>query len=252
MRISRDLLLLAACLAFPVKHSGQESIRYLGKGLTEWVADLRSKDPKTYLDAQKAFEALGPKALPALPLLSQILDDKTASESVYRSDGWNVALVLSYMGPEAIPVAMVAARHPDRNIRLRGVGTIEDMIAKSIARYLASSPPDKSLVEPFRQTIPVLVEALGDSESLIRQAGLRAFAQLGQSGCGIPELIDTAANPKLPLWTRVYALKSLGAIGPGAIDALPTLRTLKTHSTEDSLIRGESNAALKKISGEEN
>jgi hypothetical protein len=97
-----------------------------------------------------------------------------------------------------------------------------------------------------------LVSLLGDADAadkgeVVASSAKEALYEMG--AVGIPEITLAAKDKTRPLMLRARAIQTLGRIGPAAVDSLPSLRQLFSDKTEDALIRGESNAAIKKIEG---
>ena len=67
------------------------------------------------------------------------------------------------------------------------------------------------------------------------------------SALAVSELMTLAENKSRTVFARANAIRCLGTIGPAAVDSLPLLRKLLAEKTEDALVRGESNAAIKRI-----
>lgn len=158
------------------------------------------------LEAQRAFEALGPEARYAVPGLIKILEDDPPSMSKRA-----IATVLGQIGPGAKGAIVVLSRianDPDMFVRERALHALGN---------IASEP---------ELTVPVMIRALSDqSEFVVRAAavGLKAFGP--KANAAGPALIDALERWKVEV-ARFYAIaeKSPGTSFPFFHDPTDVLR----------------------------
>jgi HEAT repeat protein len=183
------------------------SIPYRIKGLT-------SKDVVVRRGTARQLEELGPKAVGAVPVLIEALDDRDGLVCVLARE------TLISVGPEVIPSLSKVAK--DKRPKIRA----------AVARIFGYFPGQAQVV------VPLLVEGLKDENVLVRRDAAWALGYIGPPAKdGAPALASALKDPdkaEKPSETCVSyaAARSLGDIGPAAREAVPAL--IEALKTEDA------------------
>jgi len=183
--------------------------------------DLASNDLGTYQRAAQGIAALGPAAIPAIPVLVQTLKQDQHRIGFATHD---VARVLGKLGAPALPAVLEAFHSPDVEMRLGAIDALGE------------------LGPVARPTVPELLELLRHPNSDHRVAPAAAEA-LGKIGAVQP-LLD-ALNGKDPALNQTYVIQGLGASGAKAAPAVPRLIDLLRSS--DTVTQMSAAQALGKI-----
>ena len=170
-----------------------------------------------------AFGVLGAKAQTAVPALIEIANRNISPPSQYSA-----IMALGYIGPsakEAVPSLLRWATNTDaevREISILGLGAIG--------------------AEPYR-VAPVLIDALHDPDFGVQGKAAWALGNLRSNAeLAVPALVECLNNEKAD---RQRAIEALGAFGPSAKEAVPSLLGLATNA--DANVRGSACAALGEI-----
>lgn len=99
-----------------------------------------------------------------------------------------------------------------------------------------------------RDAVPPLVKAVEDEDSSVRQDAIWALGEMGQEASeAVPALVEALGDAKTGV--RWSAARSLGRIGPAAKETVPALE--KLLNDPDMQIRAAAAEALEKIRGKE-
>jgi hypothetical protein len=92
-------------------------------------------------------------------------------------------------------------------------------------------PPLPGAPAQYKELVPALTEALGDSDAQVRQCAAAALARIGREA--VTPLIDILGDTKREADLRANAAYVLGQIGAPAREALPALgKALKDHEAD--------------------
>jgi HEAT repeat protein len=172
--------------------------------------------------ASIALAALGPKALPALPRLEEMLGD----EHTLRP----ASLAIAYMGPEGVRVLTNA------------LSSTNPVIRRECMEALSSGQSGGAMA------IPVLISSLRDQDVVIQGRAALALAVIREEpSVAIPALTEMLTKTNS---ARHEAVIALGQYGPMATSAVPML--LDCLVAEDSMMRMSARNALKRIGAETN
>ena len=183
-----------------------ETLRSRGAGARQKQVATASQQTLIHqARALKAFEAIGPQAIPALaPLLP--------SET-----GLAAARALSHVGAAAVPVLI----HALTNSTARVKQTVELGLDAAGEHALA--------------LVPVLVHNLKDADSLVRAHAAIALGRINQDpAMAVPALAESLRDPDEEV--RLFAAEALGEFGPRAAAALPTLLQV-SHDSDNRVYR---------------
>ena len=198
-RVKRKLLIglaaLAACAlaAMLIRGRSPNQFLYQGKSVRIWAAQLFSPTPRSCAEAEAAFKAMGPRAVPDLIRMLQ------AKDSFFRKTAWSL--------PRAVPQSL--RRFVARNVSMPDAGFLH----LSAAHALAVVGPDA------HAAVPALAQALRASETGLRWEVANALGRIGEPS--VRELINALADKDPEL--RQIAARALAAAGPSATNAIPAL-----------------------------
>lgn len=241
MKRMRGVVLASAVLGFlPVALRAQ--VVHEGKPLDYWVDQIAAGN--YFGGVYQAFEDLGCGAAPAVPRLLELLKDPKVAD--------NAASVLGMIGDASVlPVFTERLASADRYDRLRACSVIGSISAAERGGFdhgrkrLRCSAPAVKLTQTIGPTVSPLIRILADDEHLVSECAHAVLAGMGSFP--VVSLVGAARDAQRSTELRAAAVRTLGMIGPAAIDALPALRKLVSTPDEDALIRGEANAAVLKI-----
>jgi HEAT repeat protein len=220
---------------------------------------LSDKDPVIRANVVEAFASLGEKALPRL--IRALENDDTQALAVE---------VIHRLGPKAkaaVPALILELKDPDADYR------------REVEFALASIGPDA------KDAVPELINRLKDEEPKVRHTACYALGKIGPAAASAaPSLRDCMASDDafmkvasvwallkiqpedkplqalaVPLLTKALqetdrdlirkeAAIALGAIGPGAKEAIPALEKIAADS-DSAEVRDAAKQALAKIRG---
>ena len=184
------------------------------------IKKLKSKDER---ELDGAMEKLGKIGEPAIPALTEALQDKNSLV------GRSAAEVLAKIGLPAIPALAKGLKNSNPFVRIISASALERIRLKA------------------KTAIPQLVPALKDSEARVRSSAASALGSIGaEAKTAVPQLIpllkDSDAN------VRFTAASALGNIGTEAKTAVPQLIPLLKDSK--AYVRGSATSALGEIGAE--
>jgi len=206
----------------------QDDFVYAGRRLSAWIELLDNPDPLRRLAAARALAEIGPAAKPAVPALI----DKVVDDDFLRSDA---SFTLGEIGPAAkpaIPAMIQAARHTgyfEQGIIGSSIGKIGPTAIPALIDLARNQPKLRWVVlDAIKQigpdaqaAVPCLTEMLLDNEISVRVEAAYAIwlttHRLDMIGVMASAFRDSEEYAKL------VAGDNLGAIGPEAVKALPTL-----------------------------
>jgi len=170
------------------------------------------------LSACKGFEVLGDVASPAIPKLTELLNNRDTSRFA--------ALALAAVGERALGDLTNGLRNRDPLIRRHAAMAFET---------LRTAPPT---------AIESLLEALSDEDYTVQWAAVRALGGLRREPTTvIPVLVEMLSGTNR--FVRQGVVEVLGKWGPEAKGAAPALRALT--GDPDNLIRNAAAIALRQI-----
>ena len=191
--------------------------------------EFRSRRERVAEGAPEAFEALGARAIPAVPELTRLMNSRTAPITALRA-----ALALALMGTNGLPPLLAAIDDPEHQNRFEAVRAI-DML------------PD-NVVLPAEQVVPHLIPCVTDRNngSIARVAvyALRKFGSAPQ--LVIPALTNCLSSPDAR--TRWWSVNALMALNPPAAPALPALTN--ALNDPDPSVRRDAGFAVSRIASE--
>jgi len=223
--------------------------------LGELIACLDSREPMVVAGASYALARLGPAAAPAVPRLRRLRH--------LGHDPMPTAVALGGIGsPEAVSILRRMLDDAEGHVRTAGcVGLwyAGPKTAPAIAtlRVLTDDPAQALLacetllrVAPGRAArwvLPVLTRSAESFDPGMYMAAM-PIALMGECGpAAVPHLVrlldrrgESVGHPH----QRIAVLKALGRFGPEAAEALPALRSLRSH---DWTVRAMKAAAIARI-----
>ena len=215
----------------PAAAAQAEEPRYEQRTLSDWAHLLQDTDPSTQRTAVEALR-LGFGAQ-AVPVLNRAVE--TGGPSV-RIEAIRALAQIQPPAPETITTLSQAMRDTDPAIQRAAAAALGDLGAVSVLAQ-ALKDPDKDVrrnaVRPLRR---VVIRDRSSSDPAATKAVVAALA-------------DALKDPDREV--RRAAANSLGALGPAAVDAIPSLAATTTdvdpsvrNATIDSLGRIGSPAAV--------
>ena len=208
MRATLILLLLVASCSVAAAQKSEPL--YKGKPLAYWVERLKKGEAdKDQAAAARAIQAFGPDALPAIPALIEMLDDRSPE---FRN---MVAGVLCSLGPNAKSAV------PELIKQLKEKRAYEPRLVMEILGFIGPDAKD---------SVPLLTKSLEDPVS--RDVAIEALCNIGPASKeAIPAIrrlaLDAIAtrekDPKAP----VFFLEELHKLGP---DVVPLLLEMSDRS----------------------
>jgi HEAT repeat protein len=202
--------------------------------------------------AVESFKALGPVAKSAIPELAKILEkaSKARSSMDDYSSVHDAAAVLSFLGPESVPVLLTAATNlHGRDFQweviedlghfgTNGVVAIPALIAWSrdtdAKVRLGAVNALGEIGEQPEEVVPVLLAALKDSDGLVRRDAAEALGSFGKDAKGaVPALIKALDDPDFQVQTG--AIGGLGKIGDQLDIVLPLI--IKKLHDDNRIVR---------------
>ncbi len=176
---------------------GPKAVPWLIKWMESPVSDYRTSG------AVYAFKALGSDGKPAIPELAKILNNKDAMDDY--SSWHNAAEAISYLGPEAIPAMLTAATNlSGRHIRWELIENLGNMETNGIS------------------AIPALIGWTQDKDEWVRLGAVNALGRIGMEPARVIPVLVKALRDADPL-VRRDAASALGNYGKEAKDAVPDL-----------------------------
>ena len=203
-----------------------EALRHIGTNALPFVLKwMREKPP--YFDVDGCFEVLGPKAAPAIPALTQMLnsaEQQTVRRAIYP---------LAFIGKESVPALVTALGNPENPDRPTIAGAI---------RVMAIDGVDTT------EAVPVLVQCLKDTNTwlVIYAADALVWAARKDPSPAIPALANCLQDTRTQV--RDSAAGSLGSFRGKARAAVPELQKLLADT--DSHVRWQATNSLLKIAPE--
>lgn len=268
-RLSRDeaasavqsLLPLLQDESWLVRWRSAEALRMLGDAPTQTAAArsliecLKHKDlaaRRIAADELGHFVSVVDQA--TLKEISQALMGTAKDENEDNSVRQYAASSLGKAGdPSTLPalIELLQAK-PLRGVAINKsaiISAIGEIGAAEVNQYLTTPLRNRNRFEAFKPAIEALLDVAKGTKILVdKELHIAIIKALGQMGpAATMSLIERIKSKDRPLVERLVSIGGLGEMGSAAVDALPVLRTLLQDSKEDAFIRGEANAAIKKI-----
>jgi HEAT repeat protein len=249
-------LLLGNCYCSTLPNSAQagEPKQPAKVELKVLLADLKSKDEQTKLNAIMNLADWGPKADAAIPGLVEALQSKNEDFRL------NAAITLGKIGKQAVPPLAELLTSTDEDTRyyavwaLGWIGPDASDTAGKVVKLLADKNDGVRRKAAFtlgriapgaKLAVPVLIEAFGDKNEDVQAAAVEAVAKFGSDA--VPALIDVLKGKDTS--RAQQAAKALGEIGSEAKDAIPVLQSWLRGTDKASVhVAGETLAKIGKAS----
>ena len=229
--------------------------QYEGRTITEWLDDWAARK-----NSPKATEALRHIGIDALPYAVKNL---ALNDSSWRSNYTTIqakmprwlqkyftkpkpllqdvdgANVFHCVGSNSLAHAIALLKHDSPTVRRSaawGIGSLRRQYPEA------------------RRAMPALIDALSDSDRMVRFHAALALKEMGAEGSNaVPALTRIVDNKTPPstnndFYVRAAAASSLGKIGPVAASALPVLKAALQES--HSYFRGHVATAILRINGD--
>jgi len=230
-------------------------VPFQGKDVTACVEGLTDQSPATRRAAAYALAQMGPKAAPAAPQLTGLVNDEDVRMVAFRA--------LERIGPDAraaIPALREALEDEDGFVRLgaafalMGIGervfealllAIDDPFSRTAVTVIEWM--DKQGLAP--RALPALMGLLETSVKYApRATATVAIGKMGREGAdAVPLLAKMLSDPRSGM--RRYAARALGELGPVAADALPAIETAVNRTGEYASVTSVMKTAIAKIRG---
>lgn len=193
-----------------------------------WIEELGKHavgDP----DWEEAVEALHELGFFVIPKLIDSLD---AANLAVRL---GITRALHRMGPTVLYDVIDALVHESPEVR------------REAATFLAGTASQQR-EHWITNIVPVLIDALNDSERSVRVRTAQALCLLGERAqLAVPALIEALKDEES--YVRQWAAAALGAIGPSAEAAIPALT--ESLLDDDEFVRDEASLAIDSIQREQ-
>jgi HEAT repeat protein len=200
-----------------------------GKPLSQWIAQLKDKDPKARRAAAQALGRVYPRSKPAIAALADALHDLDAGVRLDAANAFWQSQRNRDVSDEVIPIALEAMKHSDSEIRGQAAGFLR--------QFTYNGP---------KAVLDALTKALDDKD-----VGVRVQAAIAFWHAPPPRTTDVlleAFQGKYPSEIRQAAAEALGQQGWLARSTIPVLRA--ALKDEDSVVRVYAAAALWHVGGE--
>jgi HEAT repeat protein len=195
----------------------------------QWIKELGKHavgDPK-WTEAVEALHELG---FFVIPVLIDALDG--ANLPTRRG----ITTALHKMGPTVLYDVIDALVHESPEVR------------REAATFLAGTASQQQ-EHWITNIVPVLIDALNDSESSVRVRTAQALCLLAERAqLAVPALIEALKDEES--YVRQWTAAALGSIGPSAEAAIPALT--ESLLDDDEFVRDEASKALDAIGREQN
>lgn len=241
-----------------------EAKLFRGKPVQECIAGLRSTQASTRRAAAWALFEKGPEAAPAVPALTDLLDDTDVRMPALRA--------LEAIGAQslpALPKLTALLKHPDGFVRLGAIHALGAIGAPSIhalmqatvddywpakrraAQYMPWMAGQAALRSAMPAVLPVLIKLLDEPRLDVWPSVMWTFELIGpEAAPAVPHIIRLiqGISPDTHLRYHKYWLNALAAIGPGAAQAVPMLEEFrKDHGSSDPIAEAYALNALYRI-----
>ncbi len=216
---------------------------FQGKPTRYWSAQLRSEDPTVCESARQELDEAGAASL---PVLVELLQDKSGEEWDAAKVRWMAAETLGHIGveaQEATPAMLAALTDLDAHVRSVAAGSLPainapaDTAVPALVDLIQRDPSVtalRALSEYGPSAKPALnnlVQLVGDEQlnSEIRWNAVRTLGKMRDAATeAIPALVAQLQNPIPSI--REHAAEALGDIGPAARQTAEALLPLLTDT----------------------
>ena len=195
--------------------------------LTYWIDRLASCEigDEEWQEAVSAIQEFG---LVVIPSLIDVIADERLSVRV------GIGNVLADLGPDVVYGLIGALKHEDPFVRQHAAQLL-----------YGSATREEPLVT---DAVPALIEALKDSDCLVRQWAVVALERIGpQAEEAVGGLVEVLDDPDHEV--RRWAAVALGNIGQAARSAIPALTKLLLDDVSD--VREAASQSMDRIQGTE-
>lgn len=224
----------------PVNFAPVENKKWKSKTVDGFIAQLRSPDRKLRFEAAYALGELLSKPASSIPALVQALKD-SSSEVQYFA-----ALSLGKFGKPAVADLAKQIKTTDAKVKssvlkaLGFIGTDAGQMFNEVKLLTSDKNPTVRLqaiktigkIAPVN-AVPVLIEALKDTSSVVRMASLEAIADMGMvAKDALPEIMNIMQHKypgTLPRREVTNAVVSL-SLHPDASEAIVALTKMLTEN----------------------
>lgn len=194
----------------------------------QWIDELGQHyvgDPEW----TKGVAALHNLGFFVIPKLIDSLDDANLAVRT------GITRALHRMGPTVLYDVIDALVHKSPEVR------------REAATFLAGTASQRE--RWITNIVPVLIDALSDSESSVRVRTAQALCLLGERAqLAVPALTEALKDEES--FVRQWVATALGAIGPSAEAAIPALT--ESLLDDDEFVRDEASLAIDSIQREQN
>jgi HEAT repeat protein len=227
---------LGRCCLGPCPVHEQIGILDVPDALPKLIDVLGDPEPDIRAEAAELLSSCGPYAAPAVPRLTEMLSNRqTARQSL---------VALAAVGPAAassLPEVRKKLQDLDPQIRMAAVQAVwniggDSAVLDTCSSLLALEDPRRSVLLDFMRermgvraapVVPTLIRMLdspgpygGDPHGQVRTNCIRLLGAIGPPAkAAIPSLIRLAGDNNLRYW----CIPALGQMGPAAKDAVPLL-----------------------------
>ncbi len=232
-------LVLAAVIAVGIFIAclGSREPTYRGKSIGG-LLDAAARGDKTFTNYKAAFRDMGTNSIPYIVRRVEQGHKDPAWRNKYRQ-WWPkfprvlqsmlpapkppdppiilglAGSMLSSIGPSAIPHSIALLKHQNPDVR--------EVAARSLPELIRS---DRS---QGKNAIPSLIEALVDTNVIVRMESASALGVIGPGASNAVPALTAALHDNVPKMGDFFhgkAVLALGRIGPAAASAVPALRSL--------------------------
>jgi HEAT repeat protein len=202
--------------------------RNANESAAQWIEKLGQHDvgDPEWTEGVEALHKLGFFVIPKL------IDGLDGANLAART---GVTRALHQMGPTVLYDVIDALVHESPEVR------------REAATFLAGTASQQR-EHWITNIVPVLIDALNDSERSVRVRTAQALCLLGERAqLAVPALIEALKDEES--YVRQWAAAALGAIGPSAEAAIPALT--ESLLDDDEFVRDEASLAIDSIQREQ-
>jgi HEAT repeat protein len=161
------------------------------------------------------------------------LQATVASEKSSTGSEWMprlATLKTNWMGLTDIPFLLDALTNDAIPVRLQAAQILRNIGLHRILNTNLSSEAESELRAEARASVPGLISALQDSDSMVRANAAITLGFLDEPDQAVPALVACLDDKEDRVSTG--AAKALGRLGPGAASAVPALLELAKSSSD--------------------
>lgn len=208
-----------------------------------WIEALKGANEERRLEAAQKLARMGPRAAPAVPALTEALNDKFTRIRLQAAEA------LASVGPEAksaVPALIERTGDKEKDAKVR------DQAVVALARIDPQSPEvlaalgkafrdrdavvrqhaEEGLLAARKAAVKILMEAMKDPDTKVRERAVAALGKLeGEAREAVPELSRSLKHQDERV--RRQALFALAKIGPRQETVMPGLLEALTEREAD-------------------